>query len=112
MWWCSWRWCLDASGYRERADISSESENYVGSSSETGTSNSSHEDAFDVNFEFEIDLNNERHDFAMANIDWCCTVRDILILKVCFVHDRIDNNGIKCTVCSNTYHYKCPDPPI
>ena len=26
--------------------------------------------------------------------------------------DRIDNNGIECTICKYTYHFKCPDLPI
>ena len=31
----------------------------------------------------------------------------ILIVKFCIVcSDRVDNNGIKCTVCKETYHYK------
>ena len=34
----------------------------------------------------------------------------ILIVNVCIVYsDRIDNNGIECTVCKETYHYKYPD---
>ena len=33
-----------------------------------GTSGSDQVDALKVSFEFEIDLNNEWHDFAMANI--------------------------------------------
>ena len=37
----------------------------------------------------------------------------ILIVKICFVcSDRIDNNGIECTICKYTYHFKCPDLPI
>ena len=36
---------------------------------ESGTSGSDQEDAFVVNFDFEFDLNNERHDFEMASID-------------------------------------------
>ena len=36
----------------------------------------------------------------------------ILIVNVCIVYsDRIDNNGIECTVCKETYHYESPDPP-
>ena len=54
-----------AGGYRERTDTYSESE----SSSESGTSCSDQEDAFNVNFESGTDVSNERHDFEMANID-------------------------------------------
>ena len=37
----------------------------------------------------------------------------VLVVKVCFVcSDRIDNNGIECTVSKDNYHYKCPDSPI
>ena len=52
----------EAGGFRERAASSSESESDDESSPENDPSNQ--EDAFDVNFDFLLDLNNKRHAFC------------------------------------------------
>lgn len=81
---------MEAGDYRKRAASSSESESDVESSSENV---SDQEDASGVNFEFEIDVSNEWHDFVMVNKDVMlygerhngnnpATINDLLISEV------------------------------
>ena len=56
---------------------------------------------------------NHAHTRIVQPIFPLLTNTPILIVQVCIVcSGRIDNNGIECTVCKETYHYKCTDPPI